>query len=281
MLADAVAHRDAGRRRCGTGRRRWRRRRRVDRPAADGIGAAIGRRRPCSVRRVHARLRAVAAELADIGRELRSPRRAIDEDPERLAAVASAGSCSRDLRRKYGDSLADVIASRARPRSGWPSWRATTRAWPSWSASARRGRRRARCGEARRRRRAGRRASLAAAVRDDCARWRCRTPGSTVTVGDEDPGDDVTFLLAANPGLPLLPLARVASGGELARTMLALRLVLSEAPDTLVFDEVDAGIGGAAATAVGRALAGLGGATRCSSSPTWPRWRRWPTRRSW
>jgi DNA repair protein RecN (Recombination protein N) len=69
---------------------------------------------------------------------------------------------------------------------------------------------------------------------------------------------DVTFLLAANPGDPAAPLARVASGGELARTMLALRLVLTEAPDTLVFDEVDAGVGGEAALAVGRALARLG-----------------------
>ena len=79
-----------------------------------------------------------------------------------------------------------------------------------------------------------------------------------ITVGNEAPGDDVTFLIAANPGLPLLPLSRVASGGELARTMLALRLVLTEAPETLVFDEVDAGIGGTAATAVGQSLARLG-----------------------
>ena len=79
-----------------------------------------------------------------------------------------------------------------------------------------------------------------------------------IAVGEEDPGDDVAFLLAANPGSPLLPLARVASGGELARAMLALRLVLTEAPETLVFDEVDAGVGGAAAVAVGRNLAALG-----------------------
>jgi len=79
-----------------------------------------------------------------------------------------------------------------------------------------------------------------------------------VQVGDDDPGDEVSFLLSANPGSPMLPLSRVASGGELARAMLALRLVLSEAPDTLVFDEVDAGIGGSAATAVGRKLAELG-----------------------
>jgi DNA repair protein RecN (Recombination protein N) len=83
-----------------------------------------------------------------------------------------------------------------------------------------------------------------------------------VTVGeheDDHPGDRVQFLISANPGSPLLPLTKVASGGELARAMLALRLVLTGVDDdagrTLVFDEVDAGIGGAAAGAVARALA--------------------------
>src|SRR5262249_35793458 len=79
-----------------------------------------------------------------------------------------------------------------------------------------------------------------------------------ITVGGPDPGDDVRLLLAANPGEALLPFTKVASGGELARTMLALRLVLTEAPDTLIFDEVDAGVGGEAALAVGRALAAVG-----------------------
>ena len=71
-------------------------------------------------------------------------------------------------------------------------------------------------------------------------------------------GDQVTFELAANPGEPARPLAKAASGGELSRTMLAVRLALTDAPGVLVFDEVDAGVGGAAATAVGAALAGLG-----------------------
>jgi DNA repair protein RecN (Recombination protein N) len=75
----------------------------------------------------------------------------------------------------------------------------------------------------------------------------------------DDGADDVVFLLAPNPGEPPRPLARAASGGELSRAMLALRVVLSEAPPTLVFDEVDAGIGGEAGVAVGRALATLGG----------------------
>ena len=82
--------------------------------------------------------------------------------------------------------------------------------------------------------------------------------GDPVAAG-EDGADDVTFLLAPNPGESARPLARAASGGELARAMLALRVVLSAAPPTLVFDEVDAGIGGEAGTAVGRALATLGG----------------------
>ena len=78
-----------------------------------------------------------------------------------------------------------------------------------------------------------------------------------VEVGGVD-GSHVVFQLAANPGSPMQPLSKVASGGELARTMLALRSVLSEAPPILVFDEVDAGIGGEAGFAVGRSLSDLG-----------------------
>jgi DNA repair protein RecN (Recombination protein N) len=68
--------------------------------------------------------------------------------------------------------------------------------------------------------------------------------------------DVVEFLLSANPGEALRPLQAVASGGELSRVMLALEVVLRQdaAPRTLVFDEVDAGIGGATAEAVGRRL---------------------------
>ena len=74
----------------------------------------------------------------------------------------------------------------------------------------------------------------------------------------EDGADRVTFLLAPNPGESPRPLARAASGGELSRAMLAARVVLTDAPPTLVFDEVDAGIGGEAGIAVGRLLATLG-----------------------
>ncbi len=79
----------------------------------------------------------------------------------------------------------------------------------------------------------------------------------SIAVDGEGPADHVTFLLGANPGEPSQALAKVASGGELARTMLAVRLAVGASPGVMAFDEVDAGVGGAAATAVGTALAGL------------------------
>jgi len=71
-------------------------------------------------------------------------------------------------------------------------------------------------------------------------------------------GDDIEFLIAPNPGVPAGPLRETASGGELSRVMLALMGVAAEAgPATLVFDEVDAGIGGQTARAVGEQLRDL------------------------
>jgi len=89
--------------------------------------------------------------------------------------------------------------------------------------------------------------------------------GSGLRVGDEEVAVDgtgydvVEFLLSANPGEPPGPLSEVASGGELSRVMLAFEVVLRRQaePRSLVFDEVDAGIGGAVAEAVGRRLKSL------------------------
>jgi DNA repair protein RecN (Recombination protein N) len=71
--------------------------------------------------------------------------------------------------------------------------------------------------------------------------------------------DQVSFLVSANPGEPLKPLARVASGGETSRLMLALKTVLGRADETptLIFDEIDMGIGGRVGGTVGRKLWGL------------------------
>ena len=74
--------------------------------------------------------------------------------------------------------------------------------------------------------------------------------------------DRVEFLIATNPGAPFAPLAKIASGGELSRFILALKVALAEegGADTIVFDEIDRGVGGAVASAIGERLARLAGA---------------------
>jgi len=227
--------------------------------ATDAIGAALALlagRAPFVD--VEVRLRTLAAELSDVAGELRAAGEAIEEDPERLAHVRARRQVLHDLRRKYGETLADVLAEGDRLRARLVELEDHDR----WAAEldARLTAARAAEAEAAAKVATARRSAaplLAAEVQAHLAELALPKAQVEVVVGGADPGDDVELRLAANPGTPPLPLAKVASGGELARTMLALRLVLSAAPPTLVFDEVDAGIGGTAAVAVGRSLARL------------------------
>jgi DNA repair protein RecN (Recombination protein N) len=227
--------------------------------ALDGARAALAALAARAPFAPHAeRLRALIAELDDVADEVRGAGEAIEEDPERLAAVRERRHLLRDLRRKYGDTLAEVLGEaealgarlaeleRHDERVGaLEAERAAAEREAAVAAAALGAARRAAAGP------------LAEAVVGHLRELALPKARLEVTVGD-DPGDQVTFHLAANPGEPPLPLGKVASGGELARAMLALRLVLTDAPPTLVFDEVDAGIGGEAALAVGRALADVG-----------------------
>ena len=91
-------------------------------------------------------------------------------------------------------------------------------------------------------------------------------PGGTfeISISDAEPRawgtDAVEFLISANPGQPPMPLSRVASGGELSRMSLAIQVIASDGSDipTMVFDEVDSGVGGGVAEMVGRRLQQLG-----------------------
>lgn len=78
-----------------------------------------------------------------------------------------------------------------------------------------------------------------------------------VDLGDSGIGDPVIFMFSANVGERARPVAKVASGGELSRIMLALRLISASSVPTMIFDEVDAGIGGGTAIQIGKALADL------------------------
>ena len=262
LLADAVAHREAGalayEALAG------------EHGARDAIGtalAAVDGRRPFDD--VATRLHDVLAELDDVAATTRDLADSIDESPERLDAVRERRQLLADLRRKYGDDLAAVMAYHAETEDRLRELESYDRGAAELDARRRAGIEveRAAAADVGRARRAAAE-PLARAVEARLRLLAMSNAAVAVEVGEhaeDHPGDRVKFLLAANPGLPLLPLNRVASGGELARSMLALRLVLAGANattadvGTLVFDEVDAGIGGEAAQAVGDALAGLAG----------------------
>jgi DNA repair protein RecN (Recombination protein N) len=205
------------------------------------------------------RLAAVAAELSDIATDVRDRGERIVDDPARLAEAQARRRLLRELRRKYGEHLSDVIAYAAEARRRL----AELESFERRAAELEGERESAEAEELHAAHEvAGARAAAAPALSDAIERHlrQLALPKArfVVSVGGPPPANDVEFGLGANPGEPVLPLAKVASGGELARAMLAVRLVLTAGPPTLVFDEVDAGIGGEAALSVGRALARLG-----------------------
>ncbi len=264
LLADAAAHREAAAAAVmALG---------DDGGARDTVSnalGALGGRKPFNDQA--ARLRELLAELDDVVADVRAHGETIEEAPERLAEIRERRQTLKNLRRKYGDDLSAVMAfhaeadDRLRELEEFDERAAALDHDRQEALAAERT-----AAEAVGHQRRGAGPHLAGAVEAELRRLAMPHASVAVEVGehlDDHPGDRVQFLLAANPGSPLLPLTRVASGGELARAMLALRLVLSSAivndstvPDTgrtLVFDEVDAGIGGSAAQAIGNALGEL------------------------
>jgi DNA repair protein RecN (Recombination protein N) len=237
-------------------------------PALDALGAAIAAidsRAPFVA--MADRLRALQIETSEAVHDIRVAAEEIVADPEKLAAVQQRRARLRELVRKYGPTLAEVQAYGVDARERL----ATIEGHEARAAALEAERAQAdeqvvqAAGALSKARRAAAPA-LAKAVQGrlrelamPAANFEVAVEAGDLVAAGEDGADDVTFLLAPNPGEAARPLAKAASGGELARAMLALRVVLSAAPPTLVFAEVDAGIGGEAGTAVGRALATLGG----------------------
>ncbi len=203
------------------------------------------------------RLSAAIEELTDIAATLRQQSEMFDEDPAALAAVRERRAELASLKRKYGSSLSDVVefAEQAQQRLS------ELEGYEELAESLEQQRIRTKDRLVRERSavsaaRAHAAPKLAAAVESHLRTLAMKQARFDVALSGPA-GEQVSFGLAANPGHTPQPLGRVASGGELARTMLALRLVLTAGPPTLVFDEVDAGIGGTAAHAVGKSLADL------------------------
>jgi len=259
LLADAEAHRDA----LSAAYRE------LEGAGEDALGAAaaaLDGRTPFDA--LAGRIRLLQSEMQEVAHDIRTSEEKIVVDPERLAATQSRRAQLGELRRKYGPALADVIEYGAQTRSRLQDLEEHAERSARLDAALRGAQeevvRAARALSKARRAAAPR---LAEAVTERLRELALPRASFSIEIDSgfgpdqigDDGGDEVVFLLAPNPGEPARPLARAASGGELSRTMLALRVVLSEAPPTLVFDEVDAGIGGEAGAAVGRALASLGG----------------------
>jgi DNA repair protein RecN (Recombination protein N) len=227
--------------------------------ALDGIGRAVADLEGHDqLEELRDRARGLQAETADLASELRIVTETWEDDPERLAAVSARRAKLADLRRKYGGTLEEVTkygedARKQLTHLESADERAAVLALELARAEQVLDKEQAAVGDARRRSAP----RLAKAVEDHLRKLAMPSARFEVMVDEDPPGENVVFLLGANPGEPSLPLHKAASGGELARAMLALRLVVAGGRPTLVFDEVDAGIGGAAADAVGRALAEL------------------------
>jgi DNA repair protein RecN (Recombination protein N) len=191
-------------------------------------------------------------------------RDAVEDDPGRLETIRARRVLLRELTRKYGETLAEVrayeieAAQRLAELEGYETHAGELELEREEARS-----RRERAAAALSHARLAAAGALADAITPHLRQLAMPAAAFAVVVEpgelSDDGADRVTFELSANPGEPPRPLARVASGGELSRAMLAMRVVLSEAPPTLVFDEVDAGIGGEAGVAVGRLLADLAG----------------------
>ncbi|MEW6322250.1 MAG: DNA repair protein RecN [Acidobacteriota bacterium] len=212
---------------------------------------------------------AIRAQLDDLAFALRDTAERVDLTPGRLQAVEDRLALVERLKRKHGPTLPDVLARR-------DALRAERAALTGGSASASELEAQLAERSARYLRVAGalsesRRAAaprFARALEAELAELAMGRTAFEVRLAS-DPGterwgergyDRGEFYLSPNPGEDLRPLARIVSGGELSRVMLALKtLAAGHQPDrTLIFDEVDAGIGGRVATVVGEKLRRLG-----------------------
>ena len=212
-------------------------------------------------------LQGALVEVEDVASELRDYADRLDFDPDALAAAQERMAQLEGLKRTYGPRMLDVFRTRERSHT-------IVEAWEEGDELERQGREKLheaedRLGEVAHhlhdvREEAAPR--LAAAVTEQMARLQMGTASLEVTVepqqrdewGKTGP-DVVEFLYKPGAGLTARPLRKIASGGETSRVLLACKVALgpTDGCDTLVFDEVDAGVGGATAVALAEVLSDL------------------------
>ncbi|PCJ54028.1 MAG: DNA repair protein RecN [Candidatus Hydrogenedentota bacterium] len=206
----------------------------------------------------------VQSELQSLTDEIRSIAESPEFDPQELDSVNSRLNLIRELKRKYGDDIARILAYRAEIKDEIDSFQNKDKRLEELNLQ-----------QESRREKAQKQAEKLSKQRKKCASslnqqithvlQELGMEGAefSVHITEKDLGlhgiDHVEFLLAANPGEPPKAMRNVASGGELSRVMLALKAVFAEADriPTLIFDEIDAGIGGSVANQVALKLKSL------------------------
>jgi DNA repair protein RecN (Recombination protein N) len=217
-------------------------------------------------------------QLEDASRELASYRDSLEYDPARHEQVEARLDLIRTLKRKYGDTIDAVLLyaeDAEREHAALGSGEEQREQLVEEENRLRAGL--AELGERLSGLRKKAAATLSRAVEDELSELSMDGTGFTVSFGLVEGGDelvlsdgagcgfstygidDIEFLIQANPGEPFMPLSRTASTGEISRLMLAIRCALSHSnvAPTLVFDEIDVGVGGRSGEVIGRKLARL------------------------
>jgi DNA repair protein RecN (Recombination protein N) len=229
------------------------------------------------------RVAVLSADATDIAAELAGYEAQLDADPDRLGQVFNRRAVLNSLTRKYGPELSDVLewAEAARRRLAETDTSEDALADLAAARDKSRAGYATEAGRLSKRRRAAAK-ELSALITTELAglampaarvqveitdrlaaqsqpQLSLNSKGQEVVGAGPDGTDEVEFTLQPHPDAPALPIQRGASGGELSRVMLAIEVVLAgtDPVPTMVFDEVDAGVGGRAAVEIGRRLASL------------------------
>ena len=209
-------------------------------------------------------LEGALAQMEEVAHNLRAYAEQIEYDPARLEEVIARLELIKRLKRKYGDTIEAVLQYAEEAESNLHALETQTERREALEAQVAELQSRAAnlCEQLSALRKAGaqRFAQAVQAILRELAMERAEfrvevRPKPMDTRG----ADSIEFLFSANPGEPPRPLSKIASGGEMSRVMLALKTALADAAPvpTLVFDEIDAGLGGRTAHAVGEKLAEL------------------------
>ncbi|MBV8066819.1 MAG: DNA repair protein RecN [Candidatus Eremiobacteraeota bacterium] len=244
-----------------------------DRGAVEALGAAAGAlgvvaKFDETLRALAQRVSALQTDAGEIAAEFSSALDAAEYDPVELEAVNARLEILDRLKRKYGPTIEEILVCATQARAIVEEYEGRDRrvAQLEREAAAANDRLRETAASlSAARRRAGVRLTkrvVAEFAEIALASGRFEVAFEPLESIGRSGTERTEFLFAANAGEPARPLVRVASGGELSRVLLALVVVLADARNAqsaLVFDEIDAGIGGATATAVGARIGELAG----------------------